>query len=145
MNKQEQAVTYFDRGFSCAQAVLATFAPRFGLAHELALRVAGAFGSGMAGMSRTCGAVTGAMMVIGLQEGKTEGDDSAARDQCYALVNEFVTRFEGRHGAIVCRELLGCDISTPEGTAYARQNNLFNERCPTFVEDAAEILEQILK
>ncbi|HDQ72013.1 MAG TPA: C_GCAxxG_C_C family protein [Chloroflexi bacterium] len=145
MKRRDRAVSYFDEGFSCAQAVLATFAPQFGLTTEQAMRVAGSFGSGMAGRGQTCGAVTGAMMVIGLQEGKTRGDDDAARDQCYAVVDAFVTRFEGRHGSIVCRELLGCDISTPEGMAHARENNLFDERCTTFVRDAADILTTLLE
>ena len=144
MSKVELAVSCFDQGFACSQSVFSTYSPQFGLDRETALKVAGAFGGGMGHMGEICGAVTGAFMVIGLKHGGTIAEDEQSEEKTYSLVNEFVNRFKSRNGSIVCRELLGCDISTPEGLNTAREKKLFTTLCPKYVRDAAEIIEQIL-
>jgi C_GCAxxG_C_C family probable redox protein len=115
-----------------------------GLDREQALRVAGAFGGGMARMGETCGVVTGSMMTIGLKHGKTKASDDEAKERTYRLVIEFVNKFKARHGSIVCRELLDCDMSTPEGLQEFKNKNLLETHCAKFVKEAAEILEEIL-
>jgi C_GCAxxG_C_C family probable redox protein len=102
------------------------------------------FGGGMARMGKTCGAVTGAFMVIGLKCGRVSSQDEQTRDKNYGLVREFVKKFEARNGSIVCRELLDCDISTPEGLKFAQDNKLFENVCPKFIRDAAEIVAQLI-
>ena len=142
MNKAERAVSCFEEGFSCSQALLSTYGTQFGLTREMALKVSGAFGGGMGRRGETCGAVTGAFMLIGLKLGMTNVDDAAAKEETYRFVNEFVARFKARNGSILCKELLGCDISTSEGMSQANEKKLFETRCPKFVRDAAEIIEQ---
>jgi C_GCAxxG_C_C family probable redox protein len=144
MSKVEDAAACFEAGFSCSQAVLSAYAPQFGLDRESALKVSGAFGAGMGRMGETCGAVTGAFMVIGLKHGKTRAEDDEAKERAYRLVQEFADQFRARHGSIVCRELLGCDLSIPEQRALAQEKKLTATLCPRFVHDAAEIVEQIL-
>jgi C_GCAxxG_C_C family probable redox protein len=144
MNEVDQAVVCFAKGFNCAQAVLSACGSKFGLDHETALKVAGAFGGGMARMGETCGAVTGAFMVIGLKHSKIKEGDDAAREKTYEVVKEFVTRFKSRNTSIVCRDLLGCDLSKPEGLLTAKEKNLFTTICPRFVEDATEIIGELL-
>jgi C_GCAxxG_C_C family probable redox protein len=116
-----------------------------GLDREQALRVAGAFGGGMARMGETCGVVTGSMMALGLKHGKTKASDDEAKERTYRLVIEFVDKFKARYGSIVCRELLDCDMSTPEGLQEFKNKNLLETHCAKFVKEAAEILEEILK
>jgi len=145
MTNNEKACTAFEEGFNCAQAVFATYAEQFGLDHEIALKIAGAFGGGMARMGDTCGAVTGAFMVIGLKHGKAEKKDDPARERTYKLTNEFTVRFKELHGSIMCRELINCNISTPEGLKQAQDEKIFKTICPKFVRDAGNILEQILE
>jgi len=145
MNRVERAVSCFKDGFSCSQALLSTYGAQFGLNREIALKVSGAFGGGMSRMGETCGAVTGAFMVIGLKYGKTRVEDEWTKDETYRLVKEFVERFKSRNGSIICRELLGCDISTPEEMKLAEEKKLVTTLCPKFVQDAAEIIEQILE
>ncbi len=120
------------------------YGERSGLDRETARRVAGAFGAGMARTGETCGSVTGALMVIGLLYGKTRNDDDDSRERCYALAQEFMDAFRERNGSLLCRELLGVDVSTPEGIASVREKDLFRRVCPKFVKDAAEILEEML-
>jgi len=95
-------------------------------------------------MGEQCGAVTGAFMVIGLKYGKAKATDEGAREKTYALVREFVSRFESRHGFIRCKELLGYDLSDPQEGELAKKQGLFATLCPQLVQDATEILEEIL-
>lgn len=145
MNRAELAVSIFKEGFNCSQAVLSAYAEKLGLERELALKISGAFGGGMGRMGEICGAVTGAFMVIGLKYAKTRVEDEEKKEKAYNLVREFVRRFKNKNGSIVCKELLGFDISTPEGMKQIKERNLFSVLCPKFVQDSAEILEEILK
>jgi C_GCAxxG_C_C family probable redox protein len=144
MNKAENAVKLFEDGFACAQAILSTYGAEFGLDKELALRIGDPFGAGMRGLSETCGAVTASFMVIGLKYGRIKADDLIAKDKTAELGQEFVKRFKERHGATWCKVLLGHDISIPEQRDIAEEQGFFETKCPSFVRDAAEILEQIL-
>lgn len=141
--KSEQAVEWFKNGFNCSQAVLGSYGREFGLDCEQAFKVATGFGGGMR-MAETCGAVTGAFMVLGLKYGNTTADDKESKAKTYERIVEYTRRFKARNGSVRCRELLGCDISTPEGMEKARKNELFDSVCPKMVRDAAEILEEII-
>lgn len=144
MDAKEVALARFQEGFSCSQSVFSTFAEELGLDREMALKVSAAFGGGMGRMAQTCGAVTGAFMAIGLKYGTIDAADIETKEKVYALVKEFAGRFEFRHGTIMCKDLLGVDINTPEGLKIAREQNLFATICPRMVKDAAEIAEEIL-
>jgi C_GCAxxG_C_C family probable redox protein len=141
--RSEQATSCFNEGFNCSQAVFSAFAPEMGLDRERALRVAGMFGGGMGHLGNVCGAVTGAFMVIGLKYSKVQDGENEKRDQGYALVQQFAKEFAARNGSIVCKELLGYDLSTPEGSAQARERGLFRDLCPKLVQSAVEVLEQM--
>jgi C_GCAxxG_C_C family probable redox protein len=143
MTKVEQAVSYFKKGFSCSQAIVAAYAPSLGMDRDMALKIASGFGGGMGRLAETCGAVTGAFMVLGLKYGSA-ASDREAKETVYALVREFAARFQVRHGSLVCRDLLGCDLNTPEGLALAQEKKLSSTVCPPYVETAAEILEEML-
>ena len=143
MSKAEQAVDLFDQGYNCAQAVLAAFGPREGLTREDCLRLACGLGAGMGRMAETCGAVTGAFLVLSLRHSGPAVPDPQARGAVYDEVRDFVARFRARNGSIVCRELLGCDISTPEGLQQAKEQELHVNICRKLVRDAAELLEQV--
>jgi C_GCAxxG_C_C family probable redox protein len=142
--KVEAAVACFREGFNCSQAILSTWGGEFGLERETALRAAAAFGAGMGRLGEVCGAVAGALIVIGLKHGQTEAKDKETKERNYSLVRDFASRFRSRNGSLLCRELLGCDLTTAEGMETAKQKGLFTERCPRFVRDAAEILEDVL-
>jgi C_GCAxxG_C_C family probable redox protein len=130
---------------NCSQAVLSTFCEEFGLERNLALRLAQGFGGGMGRNGRTCGAVTGAYMVLGLAQTGSSASPRESIDKTYALVNEFNRKFESRHGSVTCKELLGYDVSTPEGLAEAREKKAFSTVCPDLVRDSVKILGNLLK
>ena len=144
MSKPDCALSLFRQGFSCSQAVAAAFADDLGLDKDTALRVSQPFGGGIARRADWCGAMTGAFLVLGLKHGRTRAEDAASRDKTYALVREFIDRFTARHTHFRCKDLLGCDIGTPEGQRTADERGLHKTRCEDFVRDAAVILEEIL-
>ncbi|MFQ5905305.1 MAG: C-GCAxxG-C-C family protein [bacterium] len=145
MSSVEDAVACFKERLNCAQAVLSAYCEELGLGRETALKIATPFGAGMARMGETCGAVTGAFMVIGLKHGRTKADDEEAKEKTYSLMNEFMEKFRSRNTSIVCNVLLGFDISTPEGLQRAKEKDVHSNVCPKFVQDASEILEELLE
>ncbi len=142
--RSEEAVRRFDAGFNCAQAVFLAFAPELGMEGKAAARVACAFGAGMGRTANTCGAVSGALLAIGLRHGMDDPGDQAAKERTYALARGLLAVFAGRHGTLLCRELLGCDIGTPEGLARMRGEKLHQKVCAGLVTDAVRITEQLL-
>jgi C_GCAxxG_C_C family probable redox protein len=143
-DRVDQALERFSDGFNCTQAIAATYGPDLGLEAELGLKVAGAFGSGM-GTGETCGAVTGALIIIGLKHSMAQNITFLSRDRTYELAADFIRKFKARNKTSLCRELIGCDLSTEEGQLQARKEKHFKKRCPKFVQDAAEILDEMLK
>lgn len=126
----------FAQGFNCSQAVFSAFASALGIPGEAALKLSSPFGGGIARQGQVCGALIGALMVLGLRSGNANPD---GKENTYRIAQEFVRKFEERHGAILCHELIGADLSTPAGWQAAREKNLFSI-CPTLVRETAESL-----
>jgi len=144
MTHKEKALQYFSDKFHCSQAVLAAFAPESGITEEQALRLGACFGSGMR-KGEVCGACTGALMALGLMYGQFNKEDIESRMRANKVNEEMMDGFKEKCGSYICNELLNCDISTEEGRAYARENNLFTDFCPKMVANAVEVLEEILQ
>jgi C_GCAxxG_C_C family probable redox protein len=109
------------------------------------LKIATGFGGGMGRSQRTCGAVTGAYMVIGLKYGMGKIYDAEAKDKTYKMINIFSKQFQEKNESMICKEIIGCDINTQEGMEFFDQNELLEKKCFQCVRSAAEILEEILK
>lgn len=143
-DRVEEALATFAQGFNCSQATLVALAPEAGLDRETALRVAGAFGAGFGRQGEACGAVAGALMAIGLKYAMVRPEEPEAKERTYQVAGEFIRRFMARHGALTCRELLGCDPSTPEGLARMKEKNFHATVCPRFVKAAVELASDVL-
>jgi C_GCAxxG_C_C family probable redox protein len=144
MTKADEAVALFKQGFNCSQAVLAVFGPDYGLDQGTATRVAQGFGAGVARTDDICGAVSGAIMVIGLRYGGAWADDSAAREKTYTAVEEFIRDFTQRNNAVAYTALLGYNLSDPHQYAEAKELKVFPARCPGFVREAVELVEKVI-
>jgi len=136
------ATARFNENYNCAQSVFAAFAGQLGMDERILLKIASPFGGGVARRGNICGAVTGALMVLGLAMG---ADTPGGKEEAYQLGQDFLQRFEARHGTILCRELLEVDIGTEEGLRQAREKGLTTTLCPRFVSDAAEIVQAMLE
>jgi C_GCAxxG_C_C family probable redox protein len=143
MSRVEEAVEYFCRGAACSQAIAGTYGPSFGLPREQAVKLSAGFAGGMR-LAQTCGAVTGAFMVLGLKYAGPDCDQREKRERVYNAISRFAMRFNERNHTLICKDLLGCDISTPEGQRQAGAQGLFRTICPKLVQDAAEILEDMV-
>ena len=144
MTHKEKALSYFDEKFHCSQSVLAAYADECGLTEEKALKLGACFGGGMR-KGEVCGACTGALMVLGALYGQSDSSDIDSRMLTNKVNDEMMERFAKKCGSYICNDLLKCDISTPEGVEYAKDNNLFTEFCPIMVANAVDILEEIIK
>jgi C_GCAxxG_C_C family probable redox protein len=144
VTRADDAEAIFRSGFSCSQAVSLAFAEDYHIDRENCLKLSCAFGGGMAHSGCTCGAVTGALMVIGMKHGRTGVNDLPAKDKTYAVTKKFMTEFLRRNHSLNCTELVGYDLSDPAKLAVAREKGLFRTRCVTLVRDAADILEIVL-
>lgn len=141
MSVSDVAVERFDKGYSCSQAVFSACAEGRGVDRDLALRLGAGFSGGLGRTAQTCGAVTGAIMALGLaQRSVTPEENRAEKDKTCETVRRFLADFAARHGSTVCRDLIGCDIGTPEGYEHAKTTGLFKSRCPEFVRAAVELV-----
>ncbi len=143
-DRSEEALVRFQNGFNCSQTVLSAFAEDYDLDLEVSLKLACGFGGGIGRTAGTCGAVTGAVMVLGLVYCEPDQLAPATKARVYALVQGFIREFTERHRTTSCRELLECDIDTAGGYLDAQERGLFQSRCPNYVKDAVEILEEML-
>ncbi len=142
MNNVERAVDLFANGMICSQAVLTVFGEPYGLDLDLVTKLGRPLGGGMGHSGLTCGAITAAVLILGLE--KDHPDESEARKVSFHNVQQLFKRFEALHGSTECRHLLAADWSTEEGTNKIRRENLVSKLCPAFVKDASMILEELL-
>jgi C_GCAxxG_C_C family probable redox protein len=141
----EQAVAFYQQGYTCAQSILASFTGRYGFPQGLAFKLGEPFGAGMSCTNDMCGCMSGAIMVLGLQYGSTLSNDDVARSYTYQRVQELIRRFKEIHGSIQCPDLLGYYLSDPPQLQAVWEKGLFNQLCPILVRDAAQILADMLE
>ncbi|MHA1993436.1 MAG: C-GCAxxG-C-C family protein [Candidatus Hodarchaeales archaeon] len=143
MSRVEHAVALFKERDNCSQAVLATYANQYGIQEKTALKIAEVFSGGIARKGNICGALGGALMVIGLHYGKDKDSDSAPRKSVYDVADELLEKFKSQHGTANCRELIHFDLTTPENRKLAQEMKVFRN-CPKYVGSAVELLEDLL-
>ena len=140
----EKAIEYFLTDRNCSQAILMSFGPDFGLPIELGQKIAAPFGAGVGRLGETCGAVSGALMVLGLLAGASGFQSLEQKELSYSLAREFIAKFNERRGSTRCRDLLGNDLSTPQGLARVKAEGLAETLCPELVGAAAGILIEMI-
>lgn len=102
-------------------------------------KVASAFGGGIGRRGSLCGALTGGVITIGLRYG-TNTPSSKTREQAYSMALEFYERFEKECGSVLCRDLIGYDLTNPEDLKAARSADAFMQKCVHFIRKAVEAL-----
>ncbi len=136
-----RSVELFRSGFFCAESVLQAIAESRGIHSELIPRIATGFCSGLSRTGGQCGAVSGAIMGIGLVTGRDLPGESL--ELTYALTQRMIHLFEEECGSANCRQLLGCDLLMEAGQRYFLENNLM-ERCYQYAETAAKIAVSLI-
>lgn len=140
----EKIIVEFREEKNCSQAVLLAYADRFQINAEHAMSISAGFGGGMGRLQRTCGAVSGAYMVIGLYAGTRSLNNTERKENAYAMIRNFTSKFEEEKGTSSCAELLKCDLTSPEGKEYYEDNHLREKVCEKCIRLSIEILDQII-
>lgn len=143
MSHADRAIEYFNNNFNCSQGVFSAYATELGLDEKLCLKLGTNFGGG-ARKGEMCGAVSGALMVLGLLYGHCEGDDRESKSKAYSIAEDYMNRFIKKNGSVVCKDLLGYNLSVPEDKAKIMEKDLFHITCPKMIRCAAEILDEVI-
>ena len=144
-----RAVENFMQGYGCCQSVVAAFADLYGLDETMAKKIAAGFGGGVGRLRMMCGAVSGIVMLVGLDCGQTEGSDREGKSACYKVVQDLLARSKGENGSLICAEILGiqgCEKAHSNYVASERTAEYYKTRpCAAKVESAARIFADYLK
>ena len=144
-----RAVENFMAGYGCCQSVVAAFADLYGMDDIMAKRIAAGFGGGVGRMRMMCGAVSGIVMLVGLDCGQIEGADREGKSACYKGVQELLARSQADNGSLICAEILGLKGHEKAQSSYvasARTAEYYKTRpCAAKVESAARIFADYLR
>lgn len=143
----QRAVDLFMSGYGCCQSVVAAFADLYDLDDKQAKLIAAGFGGGVGRMRMMCGAVSGLVILAGLNDGQTEGSDREGKAHCYKVVQQLLERSKRENGSIICSELLGLKGPVPPGNFVPDERNAeyYRKRpCAAKVESAARIFAEYL-
>ncbi len=140
-----KGVDLFTSGYNCAQSVVCAFCEEFGVPHATGQKLASGFGGGIGGLRRTCGAFSGAVIIIGLLYGDYDPNDKVKKREFYQIIKEAEKKFTERFQTSICKELLINAKSHFEDSPMARTPEYYASRpCTIFVAYACEILEELL-
>lgn len=144
-----RAVENFMAGYGCCQSVVAAFSDCYGMDETLAKKIAAGFGGGVGRMRMMCGAVSGIVILVGLDCGQTEGSDREGKSACYKVVQELLAKSKAENGSLICAEILGLkgyDKAQSSYVASERTAEYYKVRpCAAKVESAARIFGEYLK
>ncbi|MHA1964060.1 MAG: C-GCAxxG-C-C family protein [Candidatus Thorarchaeota archaeon] len=122
----------------CAQAIFAAYSEQLDegkVDFDTGMKIAAAFSGGISRTGNVCGALTGALMAIGLKYSTAEKADEIA--------GYLLKEFKSLNGTIICRELINHDLLTDEDIKQAFAKGSF-DNCPKFVDDVTKILDKLL-
>lgn len=139
--KQNQALDLFTGSLNCAQSVMAVFAGELKFEKESLEKLGAAFGGGM-GEGETCGAVTGALMVLGLKYGNSSTSPEL-KESMKEISGRFKIKFLEKHKSLKCLNLTGYNLKIEKENASADKAGVFQSRCPHFIADAIAIVDEI--
>ena len=145
----ERAVDNFMNGYGCCQSVVAAFADLYGLDATKAKRIGAGFGGGVGRLRMMCGAVSGIVILAGLDSGQTEGDDREGKSACYKVVQDLLGKSKAQNGSLICAELLGLkgyEKAISSYVASERTAEYYKTRpCVAQVESAARVFVAYLE
>ena len=135
----------FMKGFDCSQVVLSYFSDRLGISTDQANKIAACFGGGMM-QADACGAFTGALMAIGLKYGHYDAENLAAqKGVMMPKYGEFKEKFARMYPSCKCLDIIGYNVTTPEGFQRAIDSGDMMTICPKVVKEVIGILDDIIE
>jgi len=141
---EEKAISLFTSGLNCAQSVLSAYSEKLNFDNTLAVNISCGFGGGMGRLQETCGAVTGAFMVLSIFNGNKYTENGVKKIMTYSMIQDFNIKFLARHETSNCRALLNCDLTTEEGLLYLHENNLHEKVCEKCIRSSVQIINALI-
>ena len=144
MKSEKEIREQSNAGFNCSQLVTKYFSEKLNYDENLAAGMALAFGGGMGRTQKTCGAVTGAYMVIGVYNDRINISQNEKKLAAYEMLQNFNEKFTEMNGTTNCYELLGVDLKTEEGQKEFNEKQLSENICQKCVRDSIQILNEMI-
>lgn len=144
ITKKEKAVESFKSGMNCAQSVLLAYSDQYKFDDNLAFQISSGFGGGMGRLQKTCGAVTGAFMILGIHNCEKYSNHSLQTENNRNMIQEFNRRFLQKYDSLECKEIIKCDLNTPEGQQYSKDQNVKENICTKCIMDSIDIVDTLL-
>jgi len=141
----KKTLEYFSDDYNCSQAVLKGVLEEMGYYFDEAPMVTAAYGGGIIGRGEICGAVSGAIMALGVLNGKKYSDLKEYKDATREDSKNFYQQFEAKFGDSTCNGILGIDPNDPDGRQKVYDAGTFKEKCPQFVAEAVRIVLEMHK
>ncbi|MEM3579430.1 MAG: C-GCAxxG-C-C family protein [Candidatus Bathyarchaeia archaeon] len=142
----EKTVSKFREGYLCSEAVLETFAETQKIKCKYIPKIATGFGAGMGRTGFVCGALTGAVMAIGLKYGRdTPPDEIENYERCVVKIQQLFKDFKETFGSIFCRDLTNCDLTTEEGRQKFKEQQIREKKCARYVGESMKMLLALTK
>lgn len=142
MNRKEKALKLYQTGYNCAQSIVGAFEDLLGKKTNTMIDISAGFGGGMGRLQQTCGAVSGAFMVMSSLYNHSE---KSSKEQLTHDIQHFARTFNQIHGNLNCKNLIEYNLNDPEEHEKAKKNHVFEKKCTRFIETSVELVEDILK
>jgi C_GCAxxG_C_C family probable redox protein len=141
---EDKAIESFRAGLNCAQSVVSSYSDTLNFDNKLALKLSCGFGAGMGRLQETCGAVTGAFMILGIYNCNKYSDNKERKNETYSMVQKYNHEFKKINGTTNCMSLIKCDLNTEEGQKFLHDNNLHETICEKCISDSVKIVNKLL-
>jgi len=144
-SKAEIALRKFEEGYHCAQSVAYAFADEMNIDKNVLMTISTGFGVGFGRKQEVCGAVSGAVVILGAKYGRKENEPIDKTEKTYSEVQKFINEFVKEKGSIKCWDLLsGCNLQTEEGQKLFKDKKLKHDVCNGCIKLACNILQKNL-
>jgi len=139
------AASHAEEEFLCSEAVLMALAECLGVESKLIPRIATGFGAGVGREGEVCGALSGAVMGLGLKFGRDVPGFTVDGRRPYWYATELAKGFKELHGHLRCRDLLGLDLTDPEDYRNYSKRSLWGTKCRGLITSATELAYDLLE
>ena len=137
------AKSHAEEGFLCSESVLLAISDLLNVRSELVPKIATGFGAGIGGQGEVCGAVSGAILALGLKFGRNDAKKDGVKPYWFAL--DFLKRFKTEYGCVTCRELTGCDFNTEDGRRRYEEEKMWETKCRQLIATASGIAFDLIR
>ena len=143
MKDSEKALIYFSDQYNCSQSVFSAYSERFGISEDDAIRIATGFGAGFGREQEVCGAISGAVMVLGCRY-FDENDVPGSKEIIYSKTNELLTKFKELNKTIYCSDLTGIDFKKDINREEFKKQDIQEKVCKKCIVDVCRLLEEMI-